>query len=95
MPAGKGLLLLSQLVVGEKLATNAVAQQLLANLIDYGRRYKLEYRQVAAVRRATTRALPKALDAIGLQYTRVDDPLAGARRRRASSSRSSPPRPPT
>ncbi len=34
--AGKGLLLLCQLAVGEKLKDNAVAQQLLVNLVDYG-----------------------------------------------------------
>ena len=45
-PAGKGLLLLSQLALEEKLPTNAVAQQLLTNLLAYGAGYKLTYRPV-------------------------------------------------
>jgi beta-galactosidase len=74
VPAGKGLMLVSQLVIGEKLGTNAVAQQLLANLIDYASQYRLEYRQ-AAVAMKDSGPLPKVLDAIGLQYGKVDDPL--------------------
>jgi hypothetical protein len=69
----QGLLLLSQLQVGEKLASNPVAQQLLLNLISYGSAYKLEYRQVAAA--VTNPQLLKSLDSIGLQYAKASDAL--------------------
>lgn len=74
VPAGKGLLLLSQLVIGETLADNAVARQLLENLIAYGAGYRLEPRQVATCVGDDPR-LAKALDAIGLQSSKADDPL--------------------
>jgi beta-galactosidase len=75
VPAGKGLLLLCQLVVGEKLADNAVARQLLLNLISYGAKYKLEYRPVA-VCAADNPQLVAALDGVGLQYSKAADPVA-------------------
>ena len=37
VPCGKGLLLLSQLLIGEKLASNAVAQTLLQGMLEIGR----------------------------------------------------------
>jgi hypothetical protein len=78
MPADKGLLLLSQLALEEKLPTNAVAQQLLTNLLAYGAAYRLTYRPVAFVPSAEappSALLQKALDGVGLTYTRVSDPL--------------------
>jgi len=74
VPVGEGLMLLCQLLVGEKLGGNAVAQHLLVNLLDYAAAYKLEFRQVAAC--ATDPQLAKTLDAIGLQYAKAGDPLA-------------------
>ncbi|MBE3071203.1 MAG: hypothetical protein IMZ66_13290, partial [Planctomycetes bacterium] len=47
VPVGDGLLVLSQLCVGEKIADNAVAQRLLLNLVAYAATYKLEFRTVA------------------------------------------------
>ncbi len=73
VPAGKGLLILSQLDVGKKLATNPVAARLLDNLIEYGATYKQEFREVVAV--IDDPQLGKALDAIGLRYSRAADPL--------------------
>jgi glycosyl hydrolase family 2 len=83
IPAGKGLVLVSQLVIGEKLGTSPVAGQLLVNLIEYGAGYRLEYRQVAVATKDNPH-IPKVLDQIGLQYSKVEDPLqaissAGAR----------------
>ncbi len=75
VPVGNGLLLVSQLVIGEKLASSAAAQQLLWNLISYGASYKLEYRQVALCTKDGEQ-LAKVADAIGLQYAKVDDPIA-------------------
>ncbi len=75
IPIGEGLLMLCQLTVEEKLPHQAVARQLLINLIDYGAKYKLQFRQVAAAVKEDLR-LAKVLDEIGLQHTRLDDPLA-------------------
>ncbi len=74
VPVGDGLLLLSQLAVAEALPTNAVAQQLLLNLLDYGATYKLEHRSVAAAVGGDPQ-LVKALDAVGLRYTKAGDAL--------------------
>lgn len=49
VPVGSGVMLLSQLRVGDKLADNAVAQQLLLNLLSYGATYKQEFRPAVAV----------------------------------------------
>jgi hypothetical protein len=77
--AGKGLLLLCQLTVGAKLPENAVAQQLLLNLLDYGAAYKQTFRPVTAVVEGAPQ-LERALDAVGLQATRTSDPLEALRR---------------
>ena len=74
MPAGKGLLLISQLVVGQKLATNAVAQRLLLNMIAYGVRYKQTFHPVTVVA-SENLPLMKALDATGLQYSKAAAPF--------------------
>ncbi|MGO9115205.1 MAG: glycoside hydrolase family 2 TIM barrel-domain containing protein [Thermoguttaceae bacterium] len=76
--AGKGVLLLSQLVIGEKLSHNPVAQTLLANLIRYGATYKQVFRPVTAVVSDRSQ-LAKVLDATGLQYANADDPLTALR----------------
>jgi beta-galactosidase len=75
VPAGKGVLLLSQLRVGEKVAESAVAQQLLFNLIGYAASYKQVFRPVEAVT-AGSPMLGKTLDAIGLKYESATDVLA-------------------
>jgi hypothetical protein len=83
MPADKGLLLLSQLALEEKLPTNAVAQQLLTNLLAYGAAYHLTYRPVTFAPSAESpqssllqsSLLQKALDGVGLTYTKAADPL--------------------
>lgn len=73
VPVGSGLMLLCQLTVGEKLAGNVVAQQLLANLIDRAGRYEQRFRPVQAVL-GDDAMLPRVLDSVGLQYTRAEDP---------------------
>ncbi len=73
VPVDKGLILLSQLTIGEKLGTNVVARQLLANLLAYGAAYKQEFRPVAAFGDAQ---LLKVLDATGVQYAKADNLLA-------------------
>jgi len=74
IPAGSGVMLLSQLALEDKLPSSAVAQQLLVNMIAYGADYKLSYRPVASALEVNTPAA-RAVDAIGLNYTRVADPL--------------------
>lgn len=72
---GHGLLLLNQLLIGAKLPTNAVAQKLFLNLVDYAARYQRETRSVAAVV-ASDPLLSQTLEAIGLVHTKTDHPLA-------------------
>jgi beta-galactosidase len=75
VPVGTGLVLPCQLVVGSKLTTNIVAQQLLLNMIDYAAQYKLEFRVTAAVADPSTQ-FAQALDVIGLSHTRSDNVLS-------------------
>jgi beta-galactosidase len=74
VPAGKGVLLLSQLAVGEKVEGNAVALQLLLNLVDYAAEYKQVFRPVTAAV-ASAPLLGRTLDAVGLKYDVAADPL--------------------
>ena len=76
MPCGKGLLLLSQLVVGEKLGQSVVRQRLLTNLLEYAATYKLEHRPVVVCTKDIDANLVRSLDGIQLQYTTVADALA-------------------
>jgi beta-galactosidase len=75
IPTGKGLMLLSQLDMGDKLGSSAVAQQLMSNLLSYASTYKQEFRPVALVASGSTQ-LTKAADAAGLQYSNAGDALA-------------------
>ncbi len=75
VPAGKGVMLLSQLCIGEKLTSNAVAQAVLHGLLAYAASYKQEFLPVAAAVKDDPQ-LAKVLDATGLKYTPADDPLA-------------------
>jgi len=74
VPVGQGIMVLCQLDLGAKLTTNPVAQQLLLNMVRAGQDYRLEYADVAAV--ITDDNLAEAIEAIGLQYSQADDPLA-------------------
>ena len=75
MQAGKGTMLLSQLLIGEKLKTSAVARKLLLNLLAYAGSYKQTFVETSVVA-ADSPNLLKALDATGLKYTAAADPLA-------------------
>lgn len=74
IPAGKGLLILSQLRVAETLSTNAVAARLLTNLVNYGASYRQTFRPVAAMVGAGT-PIAKALTATGATFTPATDAL--------------------
>ncbi len=74
MPSGKGILLLSQLVIGEKAAASPVAHRLLLNMIDYGQAYKQVFRSVALV--SENPRLTKAVDGIGVAYGKESDVLS-------------------
>ncbi|MBN2475144.1 MAG: hypothetical protein JXB62_11085 [Pirellulales bacterium] len=77
VPVGKGVMYLSQLDLGAKLEVNPVARQLLLNLIRAGLDYRLEFAEVATV--ITDLQLGKAVDAVGLRYSKAADPLATIR----------------
>ncbi len=74
-PVNQGLLVLCQMVVGDKLATDPVAQRLFDNLLLYGEQYQLEQRATAVAMPADSPALKLLADS-GLKFTAVDDPLA-------------------
>ncbi|MEN6578097.1 MAG: hypothetical protein ABFD90_17265, partial [Phycisphaerales bacterium] len=74
VPVGKGVIYLCQLAIGAKLDQSAVAQTLLVNLVEYGRVYRLQTANVAAV--IADEQLGKAMDAIGVQYSRATDVLS-------------------
>ena len=67
-PVNDGLLLLCQLVVGEKLASNPVAQRLFDNMLDYAVSYHPVRRRTAAVVPAESPE-GRLLARSGLQYT--------------------------
>jgi hypothetical protein len=73
-PVGKGVMVLCQLNIGSKLNESAVAQELLVNLVAYGRNYRQEIANVVAV--IGDEPLGKALDAIGVHYSKSIDVLA-------------------
>jgi len=73
--AGKGQMLLSQLLIEQKLTTNPVARRLLLNLIGYGLSYKQVFHPVTAVI-GDAPPLVKAMDVVGLNYGKASDPLA-------------------
>jgi beta-galactosidase len=75
VPTGKGVLLLSQLLIEEKLDDTAAAQQLLLNLIGYGAGYEQVFRPVVAAIGGAP-LLGKTLNAMGLKYDLAADPLA-------------------
>ena len=75
MPSGKGILLLSQLEIGEKLPTSPVAQQILLNMVRYAAGYKLVFKPATLVA-AQNSPLTKALTTTGLQYTLSTDSIA-------------------
>ncbi len=74
IPTGKGLMLLSQLTMGEQLGDNGVARTLLANLINYGSTFKQTFREVALAAGDNVQ-LTKAMDALGVRYTKATDAL--------------------
>jgi len=71
--AGDGLLLLSQLAIGEKLGTCAVAQQVFAQLLTYAASYAPVRRPVSVAAGPAIAGLVKGL---GVQQQAVADPLA-------------------
>ncbi len=74
VPTGQGVMLLSQLLIEEKLEGNVTARQLLANLIGYAASYKQVIRPATAVV-AGAPLLSNTLDTSGLKYDARTDPL--------------------
>jgi beta-galactosidase len=75
MQSGEGIMLLSQLLIGEKIQDNAVAQRLLVNMVRFGLDYKLSYRDTVVVA-DTNPQLVNALNSAGLQFTKSPDALS-------------------
>lgn len=75
VPVGDGLILVSQLVIGEKIGESVVARQLLNNLLAYAATYTRTFRPVTATVAAGS-PFAKALDQAGLQYRPATDPLS-------------------
>lgn len=75
MSAGKGLLLVSQLMIGEKLASSPVAQQLLLNMVAFGQSYRQVFHPVLAATEGNA-PLAKALVGAGVQYSAASSPVA-------------------
>ena len=74
-PVNEGLMVLCQMVVGEKLATDPVAQRLFDNLLLYGERYVLVQKNTAVVMDPKSPAM-KLLTDSGLKFDAVGDLLA-------------------
>ncbi len=73
-PVGGSIMMLSQLVIGTKLATDPVAQKLFDNLLNYCVDYQPLARKTVAVFPANDLRL-KLLETSGLRLTRTDDLL--------------------
>jgi beta-galactosidase len=78
VPVGKGLLLLSQLRVGETVGSNAVARRLLANLVSYGASYKPRVRPVVVAAQADPQ-FANAVKGTGVTSAPAADPVAAIR----------------
>ncbi len=74
VPVNDGLMLLCQLQVCDQITANPVAKQLALNLLDYAATYKLEFSPVAVALEEGSQ-VAKALDAMGLEYTKAAGPL--------------------
>lgn len=73
LPAGKGLMLLSQLGVGGQIASSPVAQRLLLNMVGYGMAYRQVFHPVNVV--TDDAPLLTALTGMGVRDTRRATPL--------------------
>ena len=74
-PVNEGLIVLCQMVVGEKLATDPVAQRLFDNLLSYCEHYALVQKSTAVVMDAKSPAA-KLLTDSGLKFDATGDVLA-------------------
>ena len=74
-PVNEGLIVLCQMVVGEKLATDPVAQRLFDNLLCYCDRYALVQKSTAVVMDAKSPAAKLLADS-GLKFDATGDVLA-------------------
>lgn len=75
---GDGLMILSQLAIGEKLATEAVAQQVFTQLLGYAAAYAPVRRGIQAVV-AADGPMAKALNGIGVRHQPASDVAAAIR----------------
>ena len=76
VPVGQGVMILSQLLVSEKLEKSVVAKQLLGNMIQYAADYQLQYTPVIVCTDGLDANFLKELDAMQLKYKSVQSPNA-------------------
>ena len=72
VPVGSGLMILSQVLIGEKLEKSVVAKKLVENLILHAAAYQLKFTPVAVCTRGLNDRLRAELDAMQLKYITVD-----------------------
>jgi beta-galactosidase len=77
VPVGQGVMILSQLLIGEKIEKSVVAKQLLGNMIQYAAEYKLQYTPVIVWTEGLDKNFLKELDAMQLKYTTAEKPAVG------------------
>ena len=75
IPVGTGLLIVSQLRVGETLTDDAASRTLLANLLNHAATYVQAFRETASLIEGAPE-LAASLDAIGLKSSPASDPVA-------------------
>ena len=73
IPIGNGVMVLSQLLIGEKIEKSIVARQLLGNMIQYAADYRLNYTPVIVCTDGLDKNLLAELDAMQLKYKTTND----------------------
>ena len=68
VPVGQGVMILSQLLIGEKIDRSVVARQLLGNMINYAADYELQYTPVVVCTDGLDKNFLRELDAMQLKY---------------------------
>ncbi len=77
-PVGNGLIIVNQLLVGQKLDTDPVARRLFDNLVNYAAEYQPVRKDTAVAFDPETPAF-KMLDESGVEYERHPDPVRALR----------------
>jgi beta-galactosidase len=68
---GQGVMILSQVLIGEKIEKSVVVKQLLGNLLQYASRYRLHYTPVIVCMEDLDKRLFAELETMRLKYTQT------------------------